>query len=353
MSNIEIKKIVELKYDLVATSYTGSYYNAIFDPAKLKISEKILDTPCIAAQVGWGSRSKLASSPDKKYEFTGDLNKIKTYYFIPNTKFDRDYFKRLYPNLKYTRIIKNTDLVIYDDNSYKNNFLLKFKGVVTNKHDYSYAHDGVYYAIFDYTTKYMVEYKSNTSYKKIFDKAMYGNNLVLLNNEDQPDLYGKMIHIDKLFEGMKTDLLSDNLDLESALTYLKQIMSKNIGAQKAAVESLLSYSGFNLTKAIMLSFAPNSSTLKSAKFDFFIKKIGTWSTQLPIFGFIQNVSEEIQEKSYSDDRDKKLSLEILNNKVFQDHWMKYIKIPYKLEFLLEAPSEPVKSVETNIAEFIV
>lgn len=252
MSSMKINKIVELKYD-IGTSYNGSYYNMVFDPAKLIVTEKTITTPCIAAQVGWGSRSKLASSPDKKYEFTGDLNKIKTYYFIPSTKFDRDYFKRLYPNLKYTRIIKNTDLVIYDDNSYKNNFLLKFKNFVTNKHDYSCAHDGVYYAIFDYATKYIVEYKSNTIYQKTFDKALYGNNLILLNDEDCPDLYGKMIHIDKLFEGMKSDLLSDNLDSESALTYLKQIMSKNTGAQKAAVESLLSYSGFNLTKCIILS----------------------------------------------------------------------------------------------------
>lgn len=50
---------------------------------------------------------------------------------------------------------------------------------------------------------------------------------------------------------------------------------------------------------------------------------------------------------------KKISLEILNSKVFQDHWMKNIKIPYKLEFPLETPAEPTKSIEANIAEFIL
>lgn len=52
-------------------------------------------------------------------------------------------------------------------------------------------------------------------------------------------------------------------------------------------------------------FAPNSSTLKSAKFDFFAKKIGTWSIEMSIFNFIERISNQIKDKVYSDERDKK------------------------------------------------
>lgn len=353
MSNVNIKKIIKIKYNLPVGV---SYYSHKFDPSKLSIIEKDVPSTCNIINTNYNNKANLLKNMiDKKYTFSGNLNNIKTYYFIPNTKFDREYFKRLYPDLKYTRIVKNADIVIYDDNSYKNNFLQKFTNAEIGSYQYAYVFNKNFYTIYDYPTYYMLQSSKNTDYTDIIFKGTSTYNLLFVNNEDRPEFHGKMIHIDKLFDSMKSDLLSDNLDTESAITYLKQIMSKNIGAQKAAIEALLSYSNFNLTKSILLSFAPNSTSLKSAKYDFHIKKYEVFEPHWPIFLFIENVSEYINNKKYSDEKDKNLAMQIINSQTFQSHWTKNIKILFKLEFFSEEKNKESSSTpsSSNIAEFVV
>lgn len=354
MSNVNIKKIIKIKYDLpVGSNYL--YLSHRFDPSKLNIIEKDAPSKCYIINRNYSNKANLLNSMiNKKYIFSGNLDNIKTYYFVPNTKFDREYFKRLYPDLKYTRIVKNADIVIYDDNSYRNNFLQKLINTEIGPRQYAYVFNKNFYAISDYPTLYMLKTSKNTDYTDIVIKGTSAYNLLFANNEDRPEFHGKMIHIDKLFDSMKSDLLSDNLDTESAITYLKQIMSKNIGAQKAAIEALLSYSNFNLTKSILLSFATSSSSLKSAKYDFHIKKHEVFEPHWPIFLFIETVSHDINNKKYSDEKDKNLAIQIINSQTFQSHWAKNTKIPFKLEFFSEEKNKKSGAPSSsNIAEFVV
>ena len=77
---------------------------------ELASDEKILN--------GWSELNAYKNREiNKEYTFDGDPDKVKMYYFIPGTKFDRDYFKRLYPDLVYTRKLENVDIIFYDQES--------------------------------------------------------------------------------------------------------------------------------------------------------------------------------------------------------------------------------------------
>lgn len=324
--------IVKINFDINKYIYDDSYaYNK---SASLKIDEKYLF-----------DKSKLKD--------------VKTYYFVPGTKFDREYFKRLYPDLKYTRLIDKVDIVIYDNSSVYNNLLDKF--VPRDKWGcYKIeTFDKILY-LADYETQRAITYSKSTGLtllggagKRLPDinsVSYYGQ---YIKREIDDKYLNKMVHIDDVFTEMGSDLLADNLDQESCLNILSQVLSNNIGTKKAAVETILNYKGYNLCKSIVLSFVGKTSMLKSAKLDIHVRAGGkTYYVNHykdPFWSFIESVTTDINKSS--DGKDKELALTLVNSPILQSYFIKS-EVPFKLEFFLSSDNAgPNKKVD--ISEFVL
>jgi hypothetical protein len=295
---------------------------------------------------------------DDKYLFDkSKLKDVKTYYFVPGTKFDREYFKRLYPDLKYTRLIDKVDIVIYDNAAVYNGTLHKI-----NPRD----RWGQYKVEFPDKVIYLKDYE--TQFTMHYAKSC---NLTLLDGKKLPELrsvsyygeyvkkliddkyLGKMVHIDNLFAEMASDLLADNLDKESCLNILSQVLSNNIGTKKAAVETILNYKGYNLCKSIVLSFVSKGHTLKSTKLDIH-NRSGARSYYVnhyrdPFWNFAESVCKDIAVSP--DGPDKELALALINSQILQSYFIKS-DVPFKLEFFLSADNlGPNK--KADISEFVL
>lgn len=295
---------------------------------------------------------------DGKYLFDkSKLKDVKTYYFVPGTKFDREYFKRLYPDLKYTRILNNVDIVIYDNAAAYNNTLDKI--VPRDKwgcYKAELADKTIYFK--DYETQFAIHYSKSTNLSLLDGKKLphidsvsyYGQ---YIKNSIDNKYLGKMLHIDDLFSEMASDLLADNLDKESCLNILSQVLSNNVGTKKAAVETILNYKGYNLCKSIVLSFVGRTNTLKSSKLDIHTrsgaKVYYVNGYRNPFWDFIESVTTDINKSS--DGKDKELALTLINSPVLQSYFIKS-EVPFKLEFFLSSDNAGPNK-KADISEFVL
>jgi hypothetical protein len=296
----------------------------------------------------------IPNEPEDKYLLNKDTKDIKTYYFIPSTKFDREYFKRLYPDLKYTRIIKNADMVIYDGASFHNTFM---KTVSSRNYGYySSVVNNVLYIHDEYGIESVLRSSTDPSIKAICGQQNH-QSYYFITESISDEFLGKLIHIDKVFDKFESNLLMKNLDKETCLTLLSQVMSDNIGTKKAAVDTILSYKGYDITKKILVSFLSKVTSLGSTKLDFYLKSLGGKRYlyaldyyRNPFFTYIEHVSKDIHNSS--DKKDKELATELINSRQLHNYWLSEVKIPFKIEFLKE--DNPISLTEgQNISEFLI
>lgn len=296
----------------------------------------------------------IPNEPETKYVLNKDMKDIKTYYFIPSTKFDREYFKRLYPNLKYTRIIKNADMVIYDGASFHSAFMKMVSS--RNYGYYSSVVDNVLYIHDEYGIESVLRGSTDSHIKKIAGQQNH-KSYYFITESISDEFLGKMIHIDKVFDKLESNLLMKDLNKEICITLLSQVMSDNVGTKKAAIDTILSYKGYNVTKKILVSFIGKVTSLGSTKLDFYLKSLGGkrhlysldyWRN--PFFTYIESVSKDIHNSS--DKKDKELATELINTRQLHNYWLSEVKIPFKIEFLKEDNPIPLTEGQ-NISEFLI
>lgn len=297
--------------------------------------------------------SDVPDEPETKYILNKDMKDVKTYYFIPSTKFDREYFRRLYPNLKYTRIIKNADMVIYDEASFRNTFMKMVSS--RNYGYYSSIVNNILYIHNEYSVERVLASSTDVNIKAIAGQQNH-QSYYFITESVSDDFLGKLIHIDKVFDKFESNLLMKDLNKETCLTLLSQVMSDNVGTKKAAIDTILSYKGYDITKKIIVSFIGKVTSLGSTKLDFYLKSLGGkrhlysldyWRN--PFFTYIEYVSKNIHDSN--DKKDKELATELINSRQLHNYWLSDVKIPFKIEFLKENNSCLVEN--QNISEFLI
>ena len=322
--------IVKIDFDAASYRYDDSYnYNK---SASLKVEPKYLF-----------DKSKLKDA--------------KTYYFVPGTKFDREYFKRLYPNLKYTRLLDKVDIIIYDNAAVHNNILDKFTPREKWGEYKIELHDKTIY-LKDYETQRAVSYSKSTNLTILGSSKNPASSSVsyygqYIKKEISDKYLCKMVHIDDVFTEMSSDLLAENLDKESCLNILSQVLSNNVGTKKAAVETILNYKGYSLCKSIVLSFVGKTNMLKSANLDIHTRAGGRSyyvnHYRDPFWNFIESVSTDINKSP--DGKDKELALTLINSPILQSYFIKS-EVPFKLEFFLSNDNAGPNK-RADISEFVL
>lgn len=250
------------------------------------------------------------------------IGEAKTYYFCPQTKFDRAYFKRLYPDLVYTRIIENADLVIYDDYG-----LMQKMYDIKNIAAYCYTLDKCLYVL---NSRDDLDFLKNCIDKdlKNISSNFEHRYFTLYKIKDSSNLIGKLIRIEDLINLKESEVTIKHLDINTCLTLVNQAFSNNLSTKKAAVETILNYSDdYKLIKLIIASLCEQRSRMKSSKLSYFVKvnseelirysKYGNTA----IFNFVNDVVKKINSGKYSS-KNLEMVAGIINCDAFQGLFMK-------------------------------
>lgn len=296
---------------------------------------------------------KGASFHNKK-----DLDKIKTYCFVPKTVFDRAYFKRMYPNLKCVKNPDNADIVFYDKESLFNVIKVNlFKILNTtgafylNNIDASSNNGKIYYA--------EIASSGYIDSSELIPKIGYATMHHHLNNYydfAKPIVFSpynkKLMLISDFLQNKESEILHENLSVSDAQVIFAQLLSNNNSAKKAAVDSILNYKGFDVTKKLVMSLADNIGRLKSTKASYYIKananKLYKKGYNESIFYFVNQI---IKDLLTTDAADKEIVRTIINSKEFQNIWFSKFKlVNFELKFNVDVEE---KSAVDNIASFIV
>lgn len=275
-----------------------------------------------------------------------NIDKIKTYYFIPGTKFDRDYFKRLYPELTYTRKIENVGVVFYDDKTIVNALF---------ERDGSKYNGGYYWEEDNKTTYLFDDYVSRDLFwTKTKNRPYYAYGQLIRKIENKYD--GKLLDVDTFFSNRKSSILKSEVSAEYVLSIIPQLLTKSIAVQKAGVEILLGLSNeLQLTKDLLLTLISNTGKIGSSKLDFYIKNCRKFEFRnsryypVTIFQFADTFFGAIEKGSFQE-KDKELALQVLNSKEFQSH---YINYDGKFKLTFELPETVATNSSSDISGFVL
>ena len=194
---------------------------------------------------------------DQKY--TGDFSKITDVHFIKGTGFDRDYFRRLYPNINIRIKPELANVIIYDEHAlFSNDNVAKYAVEFLHNDEPAYIMSGssqlnivvdVVQNPLSFTGRafgpvsvepksvldsYLTAYKAG-KYKGVYlgEKNIYFNLLTALKKP--------YMHVNEVLNKFSSSLRQNNLSLEECITYLHQIKSGDAEIMKAALESILMY----------------------------------------------------------------------------------------------------------------
>ena len=335
-------------------------YNVTTDITAGKFIEKEMDTSdysdvSILTWQNKKSKTNILNRPVlESYKFTGDLEKVKTYYFVPGTVFDRDYFKRLYPDLTYTRIIKNVDLVIYGPET-GNKFVNNTK-VIHNYHG-SHVDDNTksIYLFDSYNTRMGYLRKNNTWLSYTYD------DIILYSKNGRKDALGKMISVEDLFSAKKSNITTDTISLQSIGQLPIQLANRDEKIVKSAMDCVLNYSNdYLLTQLTLLSLISVSKSIFSGKAKFFYntnkhrmffrtKYYG--NTLIEYVESLNRIANNFPFKA----KDIGLVNEIINSPEFQKIWRDKTSLEYSVKFKIVGepiPDDTVSS-DSSLPEFAV
>jgi hypothetical protein len=194
---------------------------------------------------------------DTSLHYSGDFSKIENVYFIKGATFDRDYFRRLYPNINVRIKPELADVIIYDEKSV-------FENDVSPSYYYCIKKDeGTIY----FAPNNLFSTIRNAAYNKMsHDNRIYGDIKIkkdtVLENYLQnihtslttaylgvSTAYVNMlnalkkpyVHVNDILNKIPSSLKQNNLTLQECLSYLNQIKSGNAPAMKAAYEAIVMY----------------------------------------------------------------------------------------------------------------
>ncbi len=295
-----------------------------------------------------------------------NLDNIKTFSFILGTRFDREYFKRIYPDIKRTTKHKNADIVIYDDKSIKNlSFSKKYYQFVTYKNqdvdtycsNFSISRNYLNVSFKDKQTKdFCLHFLDCNYYGHCVDN--YGASIMVRN--DQSDLIGKMCHIDELISkrSIKNEMV--NLTAAEAETLLAQIKSSFANA-KTALETCLQYSNkYYLVKMLLFYTAHcvHGKIPYSGKLEYFKKHF----SRLFVSSYCKkhwDIFNHISHLCVSAERQLKPNMEtqVFKNLIQTNTFITcYSDVKFKINIQMELPFTEIVDSNTEdveINEFIV
>lgn len=305
------------------------YHNA----AVINISDKILKTiDDYQESVGLRGQNLNVSNT-----FSGNFQTIKNIHFVKGTHFDRDFFRRMYPNINVRNKPELADVIVYDRKSLFSN---------DNRPERFYKTKAGYGSIIfnpkDVTTLKMINtfmnglnhsYKgslqidhSNLSILSNIVKAYSGSHYEHITCSktnsyfDELNKAGKpYLHVDQIISSLESTQRSNMLTLQELLVLFDQIKSKNYQVVKTAVETLIMFESKKyLPLQILLLQFDGDNAGKSEKARLFANSygftVGGWSTQVPksFFGFFEYVQNSIITK-ITVDTDTQLMADFFNS----------------------------------------
>jgi hypothetical protein len=195
---------------------------------------------------------------DTSLRYSGDFSKIENVYFIKGATFDRDYFRRLYPNINVRIKPELADVIIYDEKSVfendvspayyytvkkdndviyftPNNTLGCIKNAAYNKMSYENRLYGDIKVKKDTVLEcFMLNYGTAS-----FSSAYLGTSTHYINMLN--GLKKAYVHVNDILNKIPSSLKQNNLSLQECISYLNQIKSGNSPAMKAAYEAIVMY----------------------------------------------------------------------------------------------------------------
>lgn len=342
----------------------GYLPNVVVSMDSFNITTKTVDDKDFITYKSWSEKNKGESTSTIEDKFKRpNLDNIKNFSFITGTKFDRDYFKRIYPDIKRVIKHKNSDTVLYDNHSTKNLMYSKkyYNHVATkNKviHCSNFTLDHHYLAC-TYKDK-----ETESFCKGFIDSSYHPNNygadILTRNNLD--DLIGKMVHIDDLInkKSIKNEVTS--LSSIEAETLLSQVKS-SLPNTKTALETCIQYSNkYYLTKLLLFYTAhcvhgkiPYSGKLEYFKKHFSPIFVGRYTrTNWDIFDHISHICK-YSEKQLKPNMETQIFKELIQSNVFIKC---FSDVKFKINIQMDLPFSEImdtdsSSEDVQISEFIV
>ena len=195
---------------------------------------------------------------DTSLRYSGDFSKIENVYFIKGATFDRDYFRRLYPNINVRIKPELADVIIYDEKSV-------FENDVSPAYYYSVKKDN---DVIYFTPNNTLDIIKNAAYNKMsYENRLYGD--IKVKKDTMLDFFmthyrtltvssaylgtstayinmlntlkKAYVHVNDILNKIPSSLKQNNLSLQECISYLNQVKSGNSPAMKAAYEAIIMY----------------------------------------------------------------------------------------------------------------
>ena len=220
----------------------------------LFINDSIFDireenyTPC----------DRRGSNLDISNKFSGNFSKIKDVHFLKGTYFDRDYFRRLYPNINVRIKPELADVIIYDDKAiFENDIIPKYYTYIKDKNS-----GEILYFNSDNVLNNICECVGNPhSYaRNLYGQVILADGSVIKKFvENKHEINGCYLGVkNEYYEALTalgkpylstTDALNkipstlkqNTLSIEECFTYFNQIRSGDPQAMRTAMEAIVMY----------------------------------------------------------------------------------------------------------------
>lgn len=195
---------------------------------------------------------------DVSNKFNGDFSKIKDVHFLKGTYFDRDYFRRLYPNINVRIKPELADIIIYDEKSiFENDIVPRYYTFLKEK-----SSGDILYFNSDSILNNICECIGNPH---SYSRNIYGQ-LILADGSIIKKFVDNKNEISGCYLGIKNEyyetlnklkkpylsttdainkipstLKQNTLPIEECFSYFNQIRSCDAQAMRTAMESIIMY----------------------------------------------------------------------------------------------------------------
>lgn len=194
-----------------------------------------------------------ASRIDVSNRFSGDVSKIKNIHFIKGAVFDRDFFRRTYPNINVRNNVELADVIIYDDRSlfqneskpvqlsisnngtlFSYNYLFNIvAGLLASDVNFINDHNKSVSCVGPNHTLLEELAKSPFKSKQLFPKNEY---MDAISSSKKPFLC-----TNELLDTLPCDTRSSSLSFEELINLFEQITNKDKAISFAAAETLIMF----------------------------------------------------------------------------------------------------------------
>ena len=355
-----------------------------------KIDDKIILEQDKEGYIECSNTTQDTYSIDTTNKFAGDFSKITDVHFIRGARFDRDYFRRLFPNINVRTKVDKAQVIIYDNKSIWENNETQETVIFYDGDYWAYlSYNDLMHAILavknknpHYTSRVFID--TNSKVYKFLDNSKDWKTVRIV----KPSEYVASVNAAKLpfittedaMSELPSNLKQSNLTISEAHSFLSQILSEDKEAAKTAFDSITMYESKKYFPIQVLFYIlarvkeqstystsqRNKDSFRSNKNAVFFETMGKCVDYVPsAFSYVQLLDYVMQiilthaknssKESRSILRELLLS-ETLYNK-FNNISTSFVKVPFmKIEFtnnvFKDLDEEPVAK-SADIGGFIV